>query len=57
MIYLYMTSSEPDISCHESENYFVDPSTGERVKFACIDDEASVDLTVVVPAYNEQERR
>ncbi len=54
-----MTSNAPYLFRHESENYFVDPSSegGEKKsKFPRIEDVASVDLSVIVPSYNEKER-
>ena len=46
----------PDLGRYESEKYFYDGKKKEKIKFASIHDPPSVDLTVVVPAYNEEER-
>ena len=41
----------------ENENYFVDPNSEKKGKFPSIKSESSVYLSVVVPSYNEEERR
>ena len=54
---LFITSTSPNMDYYESEHFFVDPqNSSERCKFPSIEDEASVDLSVIVPAYNEEER-
>jgi len=53
---MYCTSSEPDLSHHDSEKYYLDPTLNSQVPFPSLSEEASVDLTVIVPAYNEEER-
>jgi len=53
---MYSTSSEPNLSHHDSEKYYLDPTTNSKVPFPSLSEAASVDLTVVVPAYNEEER-
>nr|CAG4644225.1 EOG090X0BIY [Lepidurus arcticus] len=40
----------------KSENFFMDPETGEKCEFPSLFDHASVELSVVVPAYNEETR-
>ena len=51
-------SPYPQISQTENERFFVDPSKGNaKVKFPSILSAPSVYLTVIVPSYNEQERR
>lgn len=40
----------------KKEKYFIDPRTGNEVLFPSIDDEAAVNLSVIVPAYNEEVR-
>lgn len=56
MAYIFATSSKPNLSCHESEKYFLDPAEKRRVLFPSLDDTGTLSLTVVVPAYNEEER-
>ncbi|KAK7485918.1 hypothetical protein BaRGS_00022784 [Batillaria attramentaria] len=51
------TVPNPDLHRYESEKYFTDSKKESgRSEFPSISDPPSVDLTVVVPAYNEQER-
>ncbi|KAK2181299.1 hypothetical protein NP493_402g04013 [Ridgeia piscesae] len=57
MIGLLMTSFLPDLTRHESEKYYTDPKQGgTRQLFPCIRDRPTLDLSVIVPAYNEQDR-
>ncbi|XP_033743428.1 dolichyl-phosphate beta-glucosyltransferase-like [Pecten maximus] len=57
MVVIYKSSEAyPDLGRFESEEYFLDPKKKEKIKFPSIHDPPSVDLTVVVPAYNEEER-
>lgn len=52
-----MTKSDPDLSCHDDENYFINrDSKEERVRFPTIHSPPEVDLSVIVPAYNEESR-
>lgn len=55
---LYVTASKlPIVLRHEEELYFKDPSRpGVRHRFAHLKDEASVRLSVIVPAYEEEKR-
>lgn len=55
LIYIF-TSPYPDLTRHEKETYFVDPKSGATCSFPSIKDAPSIDLSVVVPAYNEEER-
>ncbi|GAB0098872.1 Dolichyl-phosphate beta-glucosyltransferase [Sergentomyia squamirostris] len=56
IILKYMTTPFPRILRHKEEEYFTDVATGEKHKFPSIDEEPSVELSVVVPAYNEEDR-
>lgn len=56
MVYVFHTSAEPNLGCHESEKYFLDPQSKKQIVFPTLSDDASLELTVVVPAYNEEER-
>jgi len=56
VVYIYCTSSEPNLSHHDSEKYYLDPTVNSKVPFPSLSEEASIDLTVVVPAYNEEKR-
>ena len=54
---MYMTTvREPDVYMFESEKTFLNPKTKEKVKFASVFEKSSVNLSVVVPAYNEEQR-
>ncbi|XP_071951572.1 dolichyl-phosphate beta-glucosyltransferase-like [Antedon mediterranea] len=47
----------PDLRRFESEKYFLNPNNGnEKVSFPSIDDPPNIELSVVVPSYNEEER-
>lgn len=52
-----ITSPYPIIRRHKEERYFLDPEIVENIEFPSIDDEPSLDLSVIVPAYNEESRR
>jgi dolichyl-phosphate beta-glucosyltransferase len=41
----------------DKEKYFSNPKSGQQEKFPTIDDEPTIDLSVIVPAYDEQDRR
>lgn len=57
IILIYLTSSPyPDLGRYENEKFYYNPSKKEKCKFPSIHDPASVDLSVVVPAYCEEER-
>jgi len=56
VVYMYCTSSEPNLNCHDSEKYYLDPASDCQVPFPSLSDKATVDLTVIVPAYNEEKR-
>ena len=53
---MYCTSYEPNLHGYDSEKYYLDPALNSTVPFPSLHEEASVDLTVIVPAYNEEER-
>ena len=55
---MYMTSKSPDLTFLEDEKYFRDPKSGkDKNPFPSLQDEPSLDLSIVVPAYNEEQRR
>ncbi|XP_046369430.1 dolichyl-phosphate beta-glucosyltransferase-like [Haliotis rufescens] len=57
LVIIYVTSvAYPDLGRYESEKFFHDPKRKAESEFPSIHDPPSVDLTVVVPAYNEEER-
>lgn len=47
----------PEIRRREEEKYFLDPATIKQLEFPRIEDPPTVLLSVVIPAYNEEERR
>lgn len=57
MIGIYLTSKPyPNLGRYESEKFFEDPGKNEKFKFPSIHDPPSMDLSVIVPAYFEEER-
>lgn len=51
------TVVEPNLARAESEKVYTDPKTGKKHPFpSTLDPQPSVYMTLVVPAYNEQER-
>lgn len=56
-IFLIATTSEyPIVLRSKKEKRFIDPLTAQSQLFPSIEDDASVHLTVVIPAYNEEDR-
>lgn len=47
---------KPNLSRSEQEKAFLDPKQGKSIPFPSLTDPPSVDLSVIVPAYNEEER-
>lgn len=41
---------------YDSEKYFEDPETGIKCPFPTLSDTPSVTLSVIVPAFNEEDR-
>ncbi|KAL5011919.1 hypothetical protein ScPMuIL_010470 [Solemya velum] len=57
LVLVYVMSKPcPDLSRYESEKYFFDPKKKESHRFRTINDPPSLALSVIVPAYNEEER-
>lgn len=46
----------PVINRSKKEKYYVDPKTGNEQLFPSIKDEPTINLSVIVPAYNEEVR-
>ena len=56
-IFLWLvTEREPDLKRADSEKVYLVPGSGETRPFPSIDDPPSVYMTLVVPAYKEQDR-
>lgn len=49
------TSTFPTIKRHKDEEFFAD-ADGTKSKFPSIEDEPTIDLSVVIPAYEEEKR-
>lgn len=49
------TTPFPVVKRFKDEEFFADPS-GAKTKFPLIDDDPSVDLSVIIPAYEEEKR-
>ncbi|XP_012269887.1 dolichyl-phosphate beta-glucosyltransferase [Athalia rosae] len=56
LVIAVMTEPYPKIWRHKDENFFQNFFTGQREKFPSISDDCSVHISVVIPAYNEEER-
>ena len=55
---IYFTSKTyASVIRFRSETLFVNPVTQEKLPFPTIEEKSSLDLSVVVPAYNEEKRR
>ena len=56
-VWLTTQDAVPNIVRFESEKYFVDPNKeGLKTAFPYLEEEGSIDLSLVVPSYNEEER-
>lgn len=53
---MYATGKQPNLHIHDSEKYFSDPTTDGSSLFPSLADKPSVSLSIIVPAYNEEER-
>ncbi|RVE52274.1 hypothetical protein evm_003064 [Chilo suppressalis] len=56
LIIYFVTNPYPIIEHFEEEKTYRDNKTKTRMKFPSIDDPQSINLSIVVPAYNEEER-
>lgn len=50
------TTPFPNIARHKEEQYFLDPTSEEKKKFTSLEDPPSVDLSVIIPAFDEEQR-
>lgn len=51
-----VTTPYPKIVRHDKEKRFFNPSTSKDEKFPSIEDSPTVSLSVIVPAYEEEQR-
>lgn len=56
MFLLNSYKKNPDLSRLETEKYYFDPDADSSCLFPSLNDEASVDLSIIAPSYNEEER-
>ncbi|OXU26676.1 hypothetical protein TSAR_012574 [Trichomalopsis sarcophagae] len=58
LVYIICRNTEPypKVLRYGEEKYFLEPNTEEKILFPSIQDEWSVNISVIVPAYNEEER-
>ncbi|XP_055548151.1 dolichyl-phosphate beta-glucosyltransferase [Wyeomyia smithii] len=50
------TTPFPEIIRHEKEEYFEDSVSGGKLKFPSLADEPTIKLSVIIPAFDEEER-
>jgi len=55
-VVLYKTKPYPNIRRHKDEETFLDPHSIKTVTFPSLEDSPSLELSVIVPAYNEEQR-
>ena len=55
IVYL-TTSSQPDSCTYESEKSFKNPNNGSLLLFPSLQEKGTHDLTVVIPAFDEEKR-
>jgi len=54
---VYATTQKHSFNCrYNDEKFYLNPKTGEKCAFPSLEDKWSVYLSVIVPAYNEEER-
>lgn len=53
---IVVTKPYPIVVRHEEEEQFSNPANGELTAFPSLQEPYSINLSVVVPAYNEEER-
>lgn len=56
LILIASSQPYPVIKRTKKEKHFYNPTTGENEEFPSIQDAPTVNLSVVVPAYNEEQR-
>ncbi|XP_072040448.1 dolichyl-phosphate beta-glucosyltransferase-like [Amphiura filiformis] len=59
LVFIYITTNpDPDMRRYDSEKFFIDPNNPEKktFPFPSLNSDATVELSVVVPSYNEELR-
>ncbi|XP_057366284.1 dolichyl-phosphate beta-glucosyltransferase-like isoform X2 [Daphnia carinata] len=57
LLFIYLTSETyAKVIRFKEEKFFLDPNTAEKQRFPSIEDESTIWLSVIVPAYNEEKR-
>lgn len=57
LLYTFKTTSAyPNVGRHDSEKFYFDPKSKSKRLFPEYTEHSTLDLTVVVPAYNEEKR-
>lgn len=52
-----ITTPYPVIKRSKEEEYYLDPNTVKTCDFPLMDEEPTIHLSVIIPAYNEEQRR
>jgi dolichyl-phosphate beta-glucosyltransferase len=51
------TTPFPQIRRHKEEEFFIDPNdSGKKIKFPSLQDEPTIELSVIIPAFEEEKR-
>jgi len=50
------TTPFPIVKRHKEEEFYEDPASGSKLPFPLLADEPSIDLSVIIPAYEEEQR-
>ncbi|EDW04060.1 dolichyl-phosphate beta-glucosyltransferase [Drosophila grimshawi] len=56
LVLLYKTKPYPIITRHKDEKFYLDPKTIKTIEFPSLDEPPTLELSVIVPAYNEEQR-
>uniref|UniRef100_A0A0P6EFT9 Dolichyl-phosphate beta-glucosyltransferase n=1 Tax=Daphnia magna TaxID=35525 RepID=A0A0P6EFT9_9CRUS len=57
LLFIYLTSETyAKVIRFKEEQFYLDPKTAEKLRFPSIEDESTILLSVIVPAYNEEKR-
>ena len=58
LVFIYITTNpDPDMRRYESEKFFIDPNSDDKkMPFPSLSNDATLELSVIVPSYNEEKR-